>query len=126
MAVNKVVYDGRTIIYMTDATATSETVLKGYSAYGANGVRIAGTVSATTRQEVTISLPLSEWVDGQQIISIPGVMPESTIIVGSDIGSEPTYSDCGIYCSNQGTGSLTFTAAWLPDSDLIANAVILN
>lgn len=126
MAVNKVVYDGRTIIDMTDATATSETVLKGYSAYGANGVRIAGTVSATTRQEVTISLPLSEWVDGQQIISIPGVMPESTIIVGSDIGSEPTYSDCGIYCSNQGTGSLTFTAAWLPDSDLIANAVILN
>lgn len=126
MAVNKVIYGDRTIVDMTDATATSETVLKGYTAYGADGVQIAGTVSATTRQEVTISLPLSEWADGQQIISIPSVMPESTIIVGSDIGSEPTYSDCGVYCSNQGTGTLTFTAAWLPDSDLIANAVILN
>lgn len=126
MAVNKVIYGDRMIVDMTDATATSETVLKGYTAYGADGVQITGTVSATMRQEVTISLPLSEWADGQQIISIPSVTPESTIIVGSDIGSEPTYSDCGVYCSNQGAGTLTFTAAWLPDSDLIANAVILN
>lgn len=126
MGVNKVIYGGRTIVDMTDATATSETVLKGYTAYGANGVPITGTASPTTRQEVTISLPLSDWIDGQQIISIPNVTVESTIIVGSDLGSEPIYSDCGVYCSGQGTGALTFTATWLPDSDLTANAVILN
>lgn len=33
MAVNKVIYDGRTIVDMTDATATSETVLKGRTAW---------------------------------------------------------------------------------------------
>lgn len=126
MGVNKVIYGGRTVVDMTDATATPETILEGYTAYGANGTLIVGTASATKRQEVTISLPLSGWADGQQIVSIPGVTPGATIIVGSDLGSEPEYSDCGIYCSDQGNGTLTFTAALLPDSDLTANAVILE
>ena len=37
MGVNKVVYGGKTLVDMTDATATPETVLEGYTAYGANG-----------------------------------------------------------------------------------------
>ena len=41
MTVNKVIYDCRTIVDMIDATTTSETVLKGYTA---NGVPIAGTI----------------------------------------------------------------------------------
>lgn len=44
MTVNKVIYDCRTIVDMIDATTTSETVLKGYTAYGANGVPIAGMI----------------------------------------------------------------------------------
>ena len=45
MAVNKVVYDGKTIVDMTDATATAKTILDGYGAYGSDGTLILGTSS---------------------------------------------------------------------------------
>ena len=55
MGVNKVVYGGRTVVDLTDATATADTVLAGYTAYGADGSRIVGTASAGT--SLTVSAP---------------------------------------------------------------------
>ena len=124
MGVNKVVYGGKTLVDMTDATATPETVLEGYTAYGANGTRIVGTASATKRREVSISLPLAGWADGQQTVNVPGVTTDATVIVGGDPGSD--YNEFEIYCSGQGTGTLTFTAPYQPNGDLTANAVILT
>lgn len=124
MGVNKVVYGGKTLVDMTDATATPETVLEGYTAYGANGTRIVGTASATKRREMTISLPLAGWVDGEQTVAVPGVTADATIIVGGDPGSD--YNEFEVYCSGQGIGTLTFTAPYQPNGDLTANAVILT
>ena len=119
MGVNKVVYGGQTVVDMTDATATADTVL-------ADGERIVGTAVSTKRQEVTVALPLSGWVDGQQTAAVPGVTAGATIFAaGSDACSEK-YDDCGVYCSGQGDGTLTFTAIWQPDSDLTADVVILT
>lgn len=124
MGVNKVVYGGKTLVDMTDATATPETVLEGYTAYGAKGTRIVGTASATKRREVTISLPLSGWADGEQTVTVPGVTADATVIIGGDPGSD--YNEFEVYCSGQGSGTLTFVAPYQPNDDLTANAVILT
>ena len=124
MGVNKVVYGGKTLVDMTDATATPETVLEGYTAYGAKGTRIVGTASATKRREVTISLPLSGWADGEQTVTVPGVTVDATVIIGGDPGSD--YNEFEVYCSGQGSGTLTFVAPYQPNDDLTANAVILT
>lgn len=42
MAINKVVLGNQTLIDITDTTATAGTIVQGYSAYGANGVKVAG------------------------------------------------------------------------------------
>lgn len=124
MGVNKVVYGGKTLVDMTDATATPETVLEGYTAYGAKGTRIVGTASATKRREVTISLPLAGWADGEQTVTVPGVTVDATVIIGGDPGSD--YNEFEVYCSGQGSGTLTFVAPYQPNDDLTANAVILT
>lgn len=124
MGVNKVVYGGKTLVDMTDATATPETVLEGYTAYGAKGTQIVGTASATKRREVTISLPLSGWADGEQTVTVPGVTVDATVIIGGDPGSD--YNEFEVYCSGQGSGTLTFVAPYQPNDDLTANAVILT
>lgn len=124
MGVNKVIYGGKTLVDMTDATATPETVLEGYTAYGANGTRIVGTASATKRREVTISLPLAGWTDGEQTVAVPGVTADATVIIGGDPGSD--YNEFGVYCSGQGNETLTFVATYQPNGDLTANAVILT
>lgn len=41
-AVNKVVYGSQTLIDISDTTATAQTILTGYSAYGADGHKING------------------------------------------------------------------------------------
>lgn len=43
MAVNKVVYDGRTIIDISDSTVTPETLKEGVTAYSKDGEKITGT-----------------------------------------------------------------------------------
>lgn len=126
MGVNVVKYGGRTLVDMTNATATAETVLSGYTAYGADGNLIRGTASSTKRTETNITLPASRWSNNQQIVSVDGVTIKSTIILGGDRGSEPEYSSCGVYCSGQGNGTLTFSCYAVPSKDLVADAIILT
>lgn len=51
MAVNKVVYGGRTIIDLTDATVKSGDLKDGVTAYNKSGVKITGSLD----QKVTVN-----------------------------------------------------------------------
>jgi hypothetical protein len=126
MGVNVVNYGGRTLVDMRNATATAATVLAGYTAYGSDGNLIVGTASSTKRTEMNVTLPVSGWVDNQQIISVSGVTAGSTVVVGGDQDSEPEYSTCEVYCSDQADGSLTFSCTYLPMEDVVANVLILT
>lgn len=46
MAINKVIYGNNTLIDITDTTATADKILSGYTAYGADGVKVIGTASS--------------------------------------------------------------------------------
>lgn len=126
MGVNKVIYGGNTVIDLTNATATSDTVCTGYTAYGADGNLIIGTASRINRYEVNVTLPASGWAEGQQTVSVPGMTADASIVVGGDLGSEPEYSDCGVYCYAQAEGTLTFISDWAPDTDLVANVLFFT
>lgn len=126
MGVSKVVYGGKTIVDMTAATASADTVLAGYTAYGADGNLIVGTAVTTKRQEVNITLPKTGWANGQQTVSVAGVTAAASVFVGGDLGSEPEYSSCGVYCSAQGDGTLTFTCCFVPTADIVADAIIFT
>ena len=78
------------------------------------------------RKEKNVVLPLSGWVDGQQTVSVPGVTAASSVFVGGDLGSEPEYSSCGVYCSAQGDGTLTFSCCFVPSADVVADAIIFT
>lgn len=120
--------NGETLVDMSDATATSETVLAGYTAYGADGNLILGTAASTKRTEVNITLPVSGWVDNEQTVAVPAAVAGCTVFVGGDKASEPEYSTCEVYCDpdRQEDGSLTFTCTYLPMEDVVANVVILS
>ena len=127
MAVNVVkLANGETVIDLSNATITEDTVLEGYIGYGANGEPIVGKAASTKRSELNISLPKAGWVDNQQTIAIPEASKGSTVLVGGDAGSEPEYSTCEVYCSAQSDGSLTFSCTYLPMEDVVANVVIFT
>ena len=53
MAVNKVVYDGKVLIDISDSTVTPETLAEGVVAYNAKGERIVGTHKCGSQVTVT-------------------------------------------------------------------------
>lgn len=44
---NKVIYGENVVIDLTDATASADKILSGYSAYGADGNKLTGTAGAS-------------------------------------------------------------------------------
>lgn len=122
MGVNVVSFGGENLVDLRDATATPEVILKGYTAYGANGEKIVGTVQATKRIELQISLPKTGWdSDLQQDVAVEGMTREATVIVTGAEESQPEYDDCSVVCSGQGEYSLLFSCETLPTTGLVAN-----
>lgn len=117
---------GETLVDMSDATITEDTVLEGYVGYGADGEPIVGKAASVKRTEINITPPVSGWVDNEQTVAVPAAVSGCTVFVGGDSGSEPEYSTCEVYASGQADGSLTFSCTYLPMEDVVANVVILS
>lgn len=76
---NKVVYGGNTLIDLTDATATADKILSGFTAYGATGEKLVGTATGLDL-DVDTTLQNNSW---------------ETISLVSQLGIGDTYWDVG-------------------------------
>lgn len=123
MGVNVVTYDGRTLIDLREATATPEAILSGYTAWGKSGELITGTGTTLAEKTATITLTASGWEGLTQVVSIPGMTPDCTVIVEASEASENEYLDCGVQCTQQSDNALTFACEIAPVSDLTVNIV---
>ncbi len=125
MAVNSVVVNGETILDLRNATATAAQILEGATAYGASGVLLVGTAKSGGRTEVTVSLPADGWIALTQTVSVPGVTASNDVAIAAASDAD-TWLTCGVQCTAQGTGTLTFSAEWLPLADLTATITIFG
>lgn len=96
MAINKVVFGSSTLIDISDTTATAGRIEVGYSAYGANGVKVNGTlVPEVNNLEVggaTVEGTAAIFDEGGsgEAISISDI-PNSTGTTGAITGVVPSY-----------------------------------
>lgn len=97
--------------------------------------RLSGTItksqiaSDATYSSTTITLSSDSWSDNTQTVSVPttiGVTANSLIIVSPEPTSFLIYGDSGIYCSSQGSNSLTFVCDSEPSENVIVNIVKLT
>ncbi len=90
----------------------------------------AGVINATNAQvnkntlnERTATLSQNGWSGNMQTVSVIGVTENSIVFVSAATESLETYSDAGIYCSDQGAGTLTFVCSDVPSADVDVNIV---
>lgn len=77
---------------------------------------------------ISIALPASGWVDNSQTVNVAGVLADENIcsvIISAVLNDREVYSDCGVQCTAQLNGQLTFGCENAPTTDLTINVVVL-
>jgi len=75
---------------------------------------------------ITVTLASANWSNNEITVTATWVTASNTVIVSPDPSSITDYTDAKIYCSAQGTDSLTFTCDTEPSNDIDVNIVILG
>lgn len=72
----------------------------------------------------TVTLTASGWSNNTQTVSVAGVTANSLVYVTFAPASAAEYVESFIVCTAQGNGTLTFTCATTPTSNISVNVVV--
>ena len=92
---------------------------------GADAITPAS-IGAATAATQALTLAVADWSDNAQTVNVTGVTADNSVIVSPAAASREAYGNAGVYCSAQGTGTLTFACEDTPASALTVNALILT
>lgn len=84
------------------------------------------TGNVTTHSTTTCTLTSAGWSSNSQTVSVTGVTASNTVIVSPSPDDIADYADCGVYCSAQGSGTLTFGCDTAPSGDIVVNVLIMS
>jgi len=74
----------------------------------------------------TVVLSAGNWQGQVQTVSVSAVTADNTVLVGAAPESYGVYAACGIRCTAQTAGGLTFACDTVPDGEVHVHAVILG
>lgn len=104
MAVNKVVYNGTTLIDLTNDSVTASKLASGYTAHTKSGSRVTGTMASGIPNNFSTSeTTIGTWVDGKKV-----------------------HRKCYYMSSLTLTGDYDNFWTWVPFADIDTNARIIN
>ena len=82
-----------------------------------------GGVSVTT---TTVTIASSDWSNNTCTKNVTGVTASNTVLVTYAPSSKADYVAADIYCSAQGSGTLTFNCTTTPSSSVTVNVMIIE
>lgn len=77
-------------------------------------------------QALSVSLPSGSWSNLTQTVSVAGVTADNIVLVTPAPASYTAYHGCGVYCSSQENGTLTFSAVTKPASALTVQVMLIS
>lgn len=75
---------------------------------------------------ITVTLASANWSSQSITVSATGVTASNTVIVSPDPASINDYATNSVYCSAQGSGTLTFSCNTEPTVDIDVNVLIMG
>lgn len=112
MAINKVIYDGRTLIDLSGDNVTADKLLSGYTAHGADGEAITGTCDYDVNSQdatATESETLATKTFYARGVKRTGTMPNNGAVTGTIATKDGTYTVPQGYHDGSGTVGIDAT-----------------
>lgn len=81
---------------------------------------------ATSSSELTVSLVVANWSNNTQTVTATGVTTTNSVVIAPTTASKEDYLRAGIYCSSQGTNSLTFTCDTVPSNTVSVSVLVMD
>lgn len=91
-----------------------------------NSIVGTGNITVSSSTTTTCTLTSAGWSSKSQTVSATGVTASNTVIVSPAPDDIADYADCGVYCSAQGSGTLTFGCDTAPSGDIVVNVLIMS
>ena len=83
-------------------------------------------IGAVTMNNTTAQLLPDGWIDNQQIIGVSNVTANNMVIVSPTTDNYSVYTECGVRCTEQAEGILTFLCDEVPNITLTVNVAVFS
>lgn len=74
----------------------------------------------------TVTIAVNDWSNKTCTKNVTGVTSDNIVVVTFAPTSKSVYTTADVYCSAQGSGTLTFTCATTPTDSVTANVMIVG
>ena len=91
-----------------------------------NSNSLLGSGNISLYSTITVTLTSAWWSSSTQTVTATGVTASNTVIVSPAPANIDDYATNKIYCSAQGSNSLTFSCTDTPTGDISVNVLIMN
>lgn len=112
-------------VYKLDKTAGwTVTVREAYTKIATGAGMTSSYSSGTITLKASIlkaTLTVAGWSDNSQTVSVTGVTASNNVLVAPAPASSTEWASCGIMCTAQAAGTLTFTCATTPTAAVTVN-----
>ena len=113
---------GNVAVQETLVSGTNIKTINSTSLLGSGNIAVQSAITSTT-----VSITVANWNATTTCTkSVTGVTSSNNVIVTPAPASINTWNSNGVYCSAQGSGTLTFTASSTPSADMTVNVMIIN
>lgn len=75
---------------------------------------------------ITVTIATGDWSSNTATKSVAGITSSSNLIVGPDASSMEDVIAGQVYCSAQGSGTLTFVCSATPTNSIVFKVVVLE
>ena len=82
--------------------------------------------SKTSKKNLTVRLSASGWKNNSQTVTANGVTSSNDVFVTAAPSSYAVYAECMVYCTSQGSNSLTFGCVSVPSTEVSVNVIIFD
>ncbi len=91
-----------------------------------NGQTWAVTLTIPSVSTITVTLASASWSNNEITVTATGVTASNTVIVSPAPSNINDYATNSVYCSAQGSGTLTFSCNTEPTVDIDVNVLIMS